>query len=559
MFMTFNPINEIEEKLLAALTAAGERVLSAEGIEAKKLPEIEVEIPREDEHGDYASNLALALGGKLDRNPRQLAEKIAENLEAEIIENVKVAGPGFINFWLDDSWLYETVDKILALKEEYGQTDFGQNKRVQIEFVSVNPTGPLHVGHSRGAVVGDTLASIMQEAGFEVEREYLINDAGNQMDLLGKSTFLRYQELFGREVDMPENSYKGEYVIDIAQDLKAEYDDSLLGKSGAEAEEIAREFAYEKILKIIKEDLHEFGIEFDNWFSERTLHQEGRIEKAVEKLRDKGYIYEEDEAVWFASSEFGDDKDRVVIKSNGSPTYMGADIAYHLDKINRGFDKLINVWGADHHGYIDRMKASVEALGYERDLLEIIIVQIVNLMSGDEKLPMSKREGEFVTMRELMEEVGLDAARYFFIMRSTDSHFDFDLDLAKKESKDNPVYYIQYAHARICSIKDNTEELAADLETADLGLLEDEAEKELLQYLAYYPEEIKQAARQRAPHRLANYIYDLANAFHVFYNKCQVLTEDRQLSLARLKLVEAARIVLVNALNIIGVSAPEQM
>ena len=559
MFMTFNPINEIEEKLLAALTAAGERVLSAEGIEAKKLPEIEVEIPREDEHGDYASNLALALGGKLDRNPRQLAEKIAENLEAEIIENVKVAGPGFINFWLDDSWLYETVDKILALKEEYGQTDFGQNKRVQIEFVSVNPTGPLHVGHSRGAVVGDTLASIMQEAGFEVEREYLINDAGNQMDLLGKSTFLRYQELFGREVDMPENSYKGEYVIDIAQDLKAEYGDSLLGKSGAEAEEIAREFAYEKILKIIKEDLHEFGIEFDNWFSERTLHQEGRIEKAVEKLRDKGYIYEEDEAVWFASSEFGDDKDRVVIKSNGSPTYMGADIAYHLDKINRGFDKLINVWGADHHGYIDRMKASVEALGYERDLLEIIIVQIVNLMSGDEKLPMSKREGEFVTMRELMEEVGLDAARYFFIMRSTDSHFDFDLDLAKKESKDNPVYYIQYAHARICSIKDNTEELAADLETADLGLLEDEAEKELLQYLAYYPEEIKQAARQRAPHRLANYIYDLANAFHVFYNKCQVLTEDRQLSLARLKLVEAARIVLVNVLNIIGVSAPEQM
>ena len=559
MFMTFNPINEIEEKLLAALTAAGERVLSAEGIEAKKLPEIEVEIPREDEHGDYASNLALALGGKLDRNPRQLAEKIAENLEAEIIENVKVAGPGFINFWLDDSWLYETVDKILALKEEYGQTDFGQNKRVQIEFVSVNPTGPLHVGHSRGAVVGDTLASIMQEAGFEVEREYLINDAGNQMDLLGKSTFLRYQELFGREVDMPENSYKGEYVIDIAQDLKAEYGDSLLGKSGAEAEEIAREFAYEKILKIIKEDLHEFGIEFDNWFSERTLHQEGRIEKAVEKLRDKGYIYEEDEAVWFASSEFGDDKDRVVIKSNGSPTYMGADIAYHLDKINRGFDKLINVWGADHHGYIDRMKASVEALGYERDLLEIIIVQIVNLMSGDEKLPMSKREGEFVTMRELMEEVGLDAARYFFIMRSTDSHFDFDLDLAKKESKDNPVYYIQYAHARICSIKDNTEELAADLESADLGLLEDEAEKELLQYLAYYPEEIKQAARQRAPHRLANYIYDLANAFHVFYNKCQVLTEDRQLSLARLKLVEAARIVLVNALNIIGVSAPEQM
>lgn len=557
--MTFNPVDEIEGKLIDALVQARDRVLSEAGIEDNNLPEVEVEIPREEEHGDYASNLALALGGKLDKNPRQLAEKIIEKLDLDLIDKMEVAGPGFINFWLDDSWLYDTADKILALADAYGKTDYGQNQRVQVEFVSVNPTGPLHVGHSRGAVVGDTLASILEEAGFEVEKEYLINDAGNQMDLLGKSTYLRYLELFGQNIDMPENSYRGEYIIDIAEDLKSEHGEKLRDKPDSEAEEIAREFAYEQILEIIKEDLNEFGIEFDNWFSERTLHREGRIQKTVEKLRERGYIYEEDDAVWFASSEFGDDKDRVVIKSDGSPTYMGADIAYHLDKINRGFDKLINVWGADHHGYIDRMQASIEALGYERDMLEIIIVQMVNLMSGGEKLPMSKREGEFVTMRELMEEVGIDAARYFFIMRSTDSHFDFDMDLAKKESKDNPVYYIQYAHARICSIKDKTENLMDDIDQADLNLLDDESAKELLQYLAYYPEEIKQAARQRAPHRLANYIYDLANAFHVFYNRCQVLTDDRQLSLARFKLVETARIVLVNALNLIGISAPEQM
>ena len=557
--MTFNPISEIEGKLIDDLIQARNRVLTEEGAADNELPEVEVEIPREEEHGDYASNLALALGGKLDKNPRQLAENIKDELESDIINKVEVAGPGFINFWLDDAWLYNTVDRILALGEEYGRTDFGQNKRVQVEFVSVNPTGPLHVGHSRGAVVGDTLASILNESGFEVEREYLINDAGNQMEMLGKSTYLRYLELYGQNINMPENSYKGEYIIDIARELKSQYGEELKEKPEAEAEEIARDFAYDKILSIIKNDLNDFGIEFDNWFSERTLHDQGRIEKAVEKLREKGYIYEENDAIWFASSEFGDDKDRVVIKSDGTPTYMGADIAYHLDKINRGFDKLINVWGADHHGYIDRMKASIEALGYERDMLEIIIVQMVNLMSGGEKLPMSKREGEFVTMRELMEEVGIDAARYFFIMRSTDSHFDFDLDLAKKESKDNPVYYIQYAHARICSIKENTENLLADIDKADLSLLEDEAEKELLQQLAYYPDEIKQAARQRAPHRLANYIYDLANSFHIFYNKCQVLTDDRQLSLARFKLVEAARIVLVNALNLIGISAPEQM
>lgn len=557
--MSFNPVREIEEELIEVLEKARDRVL-ADDLDGEELPPIEVEVPREDEHGDYASNLALSLGGKLEKNPRQLAEEISAEIDSELVERVEVAGPGFINFWLDESWLYGTARHITELGEDYGRTDYGRGERVQVEFVSVNPTGPLHVGHSRGAVVGDTLASIMDRAGFEVEREYLINDAGNQMDLLGRSTYLRYLELFGEEIEMPENSYRGDYVKDIARELRDEHGSELREIEEEEAVEIAREFAYERVLAIIKRDLNDFGIEFDNWFSERTLHEEGRIEKAVETLREKGYIYEEEGATWFAASELGDDKDRVVIKSDGSPTYMGADIAYHQDKVDRGFDKLINVWGADHHGYIDRMKASIEALGYDRDMLEIIIVQMVNLIRGGETLPMSKREGEFVTMRELMEEVGLDAARYFFIMRSTDSHFDFDLDLAREESTDNPVYYIQYAHARICSMLERAdEELQADADGAELELLDSEAEKELLEYLACFPEEIREAARLRAPHRLANYIYDLANAFHVFYNKCQVLSDDRQQSLARLKLVQATRQVLVNALDLIGVSAPEEM
>ncbi|SDL17863.1 arginine--tRNA ligase [Halarsenatibacter silvermanii] len=556
--MSFNPVQEVEEELIAELRSARESFLDPD-IANSDLPPVEVEVPREDDHGDYATNLALALGGRLNMNPRQVAEGLKEEFSSDLVEKTEIAGPGFINFWLDDRWLYEAADKILELGEDFGRTDFGSGRKVQVEFVSVNPTGPLHVGHSRGAVVGDTTASILSHAGYEVEREYLINDSGNQMELLGRSTFLRYQELFGQEIEMPKNSYRGEYLIEIAEELKEEYGRELLNKPEEEAFEICREFAYDRILKIIRRDLNDFGIEFDNWFSERSLHEEDRIEEVVDYLREQDYIYEEEGALWFASSQFGDDKDRVMIKSDGSPTYMAADIAYHQDKLERGFDKIINVWGADHHGYIDRMKASIEALGHERDKLEIIIVQIVNLLRGGERLPMSKREGEFVTMRELMDEIGLDAARYFFIMRSTNSHFDFDLDLAKKESKDNPVYYIQYSHARICSIIEKADDLCEELSAADWSLLDSEAGLELLRHLVYFPEEVKEAARGRAPHRLANYIYDLANAFHVFYNKCQVLGDDRSKSLIRLKLVEVTRTVLINALNLIGVSAPEQM
>ncbi len=557
--MYYNPVGQLEDKLITALEKARKQVLQDRELKESKFPPVEVEVPREKSHGDYASNIAMVMAGRLGKNPRSLAESLTDNLDLEILEKAEVAGPGFINLTLNKSWLVEALDKILETGRDYGRTNQGKGQRVQLEFVSTNPTGPLHVGHSRGAVVGDVVANIMESAGYDVYREYYINDAGNQINLLGESAYLRYQELFGLEINMPENSYRGDYIIDIARELKKHYGSALLEKPDGEASQIAREFALEEMLKLIRQDLKKFGIVFDNWFSERALHENNKIQKVTAELKDRGYIYEKDRALWFKSTEFGDDKDRVVIKSDGSPTYLAADIAYHKNKMERGFEHLINVWGADHHGYIERMKAVMEALGYERDDLEIIIVQIVTLLREGKKVPMSKRSGEFVTMREVLEEVGRDAARYFYSMRSTDSHFDFDLELAKKQSTENPVYYIQYAHARIMSIKDNAGELLGKMESGDASLLKTEEEIELLKLLARYPEELKIAAERRACHLVAAYAHELAGAFHVFYNKCRVITEDRELSLARLKLVEAARIVLRNVLEVIGVSAPEQM
>ena len=556
--MGFNPVGQLEAELISALEAALDKVLK-DFDQAIEKPEIEVEVPREKEHGDYATNLAMVMAGRLSTNPRKLAEDLVEKFDFNLVSNMEIAGPGFINFYLKNDWLYQTVRQVIAAGEDYGQTDKGRGEKVQIEFVSTNPTGPLHVGHSRGAVVGDVLANIMEEVNYEVYREYLINDAGNQMDLLGESTYLRYRELFGNDIHMPENSYQGNYIIEVAEDLKAEYGDKLLEMDEEEALIISREKAYDHMLSNIKEDLAEFRIEFDNWFSERTLHEENKIQEVIDLLREKGYIYDKDGAIWFASTEFGDDKDRVAIKNDGSPTYMAADMAYHYDKLERGFDHLINVWGADHHGYIDRMKAVIEAFGYDRDTLEIIVVQIVTLLRDGKKVPMSKRAGDFVTMREVMEEVGRDAARYFYTMRSTDSHFDFDLDLAKKESTDNPVYYIQYANARIHSILDNAGDLISEAEAADLNLLQDESEVDLMKMIARYPDQLELAASRRAPHMIANYAHELAGAFHGFYNRCRVITDDKDLSMARLQLVSAAKVVLENVLRVLGVSAPEEM
>jgi arginyl-tRNA synthetase len=554
--MVKNMVEKIEKKLIETIKQSLITSLKQENIEVEEIPSIKVEVPREKEHGDYATNIAMVMAKVFKKAPRQIAEQLKQNIDLEIIEDVSIAGPGFINVTLKDDWLYETIELIDELKEDYGKTDTGKNEKVLIEFVSANPTGPLHVGHSRGAVVGDMTANIMDEAGYDVTREYYFNDAGNQIDLLAESTLIRYKQLFDIDIELPKNAYHGEYLIDIAEQLKKEHGKNLLEQDEGEQIKICKEFSFKKLKSKIEDDLNYFGIKFDNWFYESTLHN-GEIKEAIDILKEKGYIYKKEDAYWFKSTEFGDDKDRVIIKSDGALTYLAADIAYHLDKIQRGYDKLINVWGADHHGYIDRVKAAVQALGYSKDILEIIIVQLVNLVRDGEKIPMSKRAGEFVTMEDVINEVGKDAARYFYIMRSSDSHFDFDLELAKEESSNNPVYYIQYAHARIFSILENAEQY--DLKNIDLSYLQKEEELDLIKLMARYPEVIKDSAENRQPHILANYAYDLANAFHVFYNKCQVISDDEKMTKARLKLVVSLQQVLKNMFKVLGISAPDQM
>ena len=551
-------VQELKDDLKTALNDA---VVKSDKLELTEVPDIELEEPREEEHGDYATNLAMVLSGQLNMAPRQIAQLIVERLDLDLLAEVEIAGPGFINFYLNNSWLYRVIEVIKERGADYGKTDLGADKKVQIEFVSANPTGPLHVGHSRGAVVGDVLANIMSAAGFDISREYYINDAGNQLEILGKSVAVRYQQLFGADLSLPEDAYHGDYIEEIAEMIVAEAGDEHLAAAKEGEIDYFREFAYQQMLENIKEDLNNFGIEFDNWFSERSLHPDA-IERVIAELREKDLIYQADDALWFKSTEFGDDKDRVVKKSDGSYTYLAPDIAYHKDKYERGFEEAINVWGADHHGYIDRVQAVVEALGYGAEWLEVILVQLVNLLRDGETVAMSKRAGDFVTLRDVVDEVGLDAARYFYVMRDTDSHLDFDLELAKEESKDNPVYYIQYAHARICSIED---QLAAEeyemppQDEVELNLLDENIELDLIKKLAQYPVEIAQSAESREPHHIARYAYDLASLFHKFYNKCRVLGEDEKLSQARFALVEATKQVLLNVLDILGISAPESM
>ena len=552
-------VQELESELRSEIKQAVQRT----DCEVASWPEeIKLEAPREEEHGDYATNLAMVLAGQLQMAPRKIAETIVDNfLQPEFVDQVEVAGPGFINFHLNNNWLYEVLEEIEKEAADYGRENIGQEKKVQVEFVSANPTGPLHIGHSRGAVVGDVLANILETAGFDVSREYYINNAGNQIDLLGKSVACRYRQLLGEEVELPEDAYHGDYIEGIAQEIIDTDGEEYLAAAREGEIDYFREYAYESLLAAIKEDLHDFGVEFDNWFSERSLHPEA-IEAAVEYLQEKDLIYEAEGALWFKATQFGDDKDRVVIKDNGQPTYLAADIAYHWDKFERGFEEAINVWGADHHGYVDRMQAVVEALGYGEDALTIILVQMVSLLRDGEEIAMSKRAGEFVTLRDVVNEVGVDAARYFYIMRSFDSHLDFDLELAKQESTDNPVYYIQYAHARICSILDQMEEEGVaplDIEEVDLTRLEAEVELDLIHKLADYPQEIVDCAQSKEPHHLARFAYDLAALFHKFYNKCKVLIADRELMQARLQLVLACKQVLVNILELLGISAPESM
>ena len=489
-----------------------------------------------------------------------IAQAVIDNLDCAYVEKTEIAGPGFINFYLKDNWLSDMLANIVKAGENYGNLTAPADEKIQVEYVSANPTGPLHVGHGRGAAVGSSLANLLKAAGYNVTREYYINDAGNQINNLAASVNARYLEAYGIDVEFPENGYHGHDIIETAERIKRIYGDKFLHMDEEKRIEEFRTIALKEKLAALKEDLEAFNVTYDVWFSEQTLHDANKIKEACDYLTERGYMYEKDGALWLKATEHGDDKDRVVIRDNGVPTYFAADIAYHRNKFERGFDRVINLWGADHHGYIARMKAAVGALGYNPDQLEILILQMVSLYRNGELVKMSKRTGQSVTLNELIEEVGTDAARFFFVMRSIDSQLDFDLTLATEKSNENPVYYIQYAHARICSIFRQLKEAGIEeAAEADYSLLTDPTETELIKKLGEYPELIASAAKERAVHRVAHYVHELAGLFHSFYNQCRILGVDPELQQARIKLVKATQHVLRHALNILGVSAPERM
>ncbi|WHY77492.1 arginine--tRNA ligase [Neobacillus sp. WH10] len=556
-----NIVEQVQSKIKEEIRAA---VLKAGLATEEQIPDVILETPKEKAHGDYSTNMAMQLARVAKKAPRMIAESLMENFDRSqaSIEKIELAGPGFINFYMNNDYLTDLIPTILEAEDKYGSTTVGGGQKIQIEFVSANPTGDLHLGHARGAAVGDSLCNILDKAGYDVSREYYINDAGNQINNLALSVEARYFQALGMEKDMPEDGYHGADIVGIGKALAEEFGDKYVEVPDAERFEFFREYGLKYEMEKLKRDLEDFRVGFDVWYSETSLYKNGKIDEALEALRKSGYVYDEDGATWLRSTHFGDDKDRVLIKQDGSYTYLTPDIAYHKDKLARGFEKLINIWGADHHGYIPRMKAAIQALGFDREALEVEIIQLVHLYKNGEKMKMSKRTGKAVTMRDLVDEVGLDATRYFFAMRSSDTHMDFDLDLAVSESNENPVYYAQYAHARICSILRAGEEqgvtVAAD---ADFSLVaSSEKEIDLLKKLGEFPSAVGEAAVKRVPHRITNYIFELASTFHSFYNAEKVLdSEQPERTKARLGLVKTVQITLKNALALIGVSAPEKM
>jgi arginyl-tRNA synthetase len=555
-----NIVEQVQSKIKEEIKAA---VLKAELATEDQIPDVILEIPKEKAHGDYSTNMAMQLARVAKKAPRMIAEALVSNFDHSkaSIEKIELAGPGFINFYMDNSYLTELIPTVLKAGEKYGETQAGNRQKIQVEFVSANPTGDLHLGHARGAAVGDSLCNILAKAGYDVSREYYINDAGNQINNLALSVEARYFQALGLEKDMPEDGYHGADIVGIGKALAEEFGDKYLNVPDEERFEFFREYGLKYEMEKLKRDLAEFRVAFDVWYSETSLYKNGKIDEALKALRASGYIYDEEGATWLRSTDFGDDKDRVLIKQDGSYTYLTPDIAYHKDKLDRGFEKLINIWGADHHGYIPRMKAAIQSLGYDKDALEVEIIQLVHLYKNGEKMKMSKRTGKAVTMRDLVDEVGLDAVRYFFAMRSSDTHMDFDLDLAVSESNENPVYYAQYAHARISSILRQGEEQGVRVEQdANFALIQSEKEMDLLKKLGEFPQAVSEAAVKRVPHRITNYIFELASTFHSFYNAEKVLdSEYPERTGARLALVKAVQITLRNALALIGVSAPEKM
>ena len=556
---------DVLQTLRGLLDNAVQSAAEERGIPTEELPEYVIEKPKKAEHGDWATNIAMQLARVFKEKPRKLAEDLVARLaDCDYFTSVEIAGPGFINFRLSQKWMGEAVRTIIEEGDEYGRSNLGGGEKVQIESVSANPTGPLHVGHGRGAAVGDIIARIMGFAGWEVEKEYYINDAGLQMQILGRSAQSRYFELLGQGemAPFPEDAYKGDYIYDIAQEIIDREGDVFLKKPLEESLPFFQRYAAGRILEGIKKDLSDFGVRFNVWFSEKSLYERDLVPQAMETLKARGYAYEEDGALWFKATAFGDEKDRVLIRTNGVPTYFASDITYHMEKFSRGFQRVIDIWGADHHGYVPRMKAGIEALGKERDSLEIVLIQFVNLLRSGEQVAMSTRSGQFVTLRDVMDEVGVDATRYFFVMRRSDSHLDFDLELAKQSSNENPVYYVQYAHARICSVLKEAETRGIaipGMEALDPSLLLAEEEKKLVNRLSLFPQEVEKAALERAPYLIVNYAYDLAGDFHSFYNANRILGERLPVMNMRLLLVQASKTVLSRSLSLLGVRAPERM
>lgn len=555
----------MKQNIKNMVTAAALKAVEAGRLPSAHLPDMEIEAPKHESQGDLSTNFAMVSAAVQKMAPRQIAQVLIDHVEpVDWIEKIEVAGPGFINFFLKPAAWHPVVNQVLEADERYGASDFGKGERVQVEFVSANPTGPLHVGHGRGAAVGDALGNILSFAGFSVSKEYYINDSGRQIRTLGTSVWFRLLEQAGRPVEFPEDCYKGDYIRDLAREVLDREGPEFPDKDEAEAVRICARYAADRILEEIRKDLADFGVSFDQWFSEQSLYDSSRVQQTIDALRQGGQVYEKDGAWWFRTVDFGDEKDRVVVRSNGLTTYFASDIAYHQEKYERGFDRVIDVWGADHHGYINRLAAAVMAMGMKREQFQVILVQLVTLLRGGKPVQMSTRAGEFVTLKDIVDEVGKDAARFMFLSRSYDSGLDFDLEVAKQKSSDNPVYYVQYVHARIAGIltkaAEQHPEMTMDLKRGrHLSQLTAPEEIQLIKTLAAFPEQVEKSAATCHPHVIFTYLMSLASAFHVYYNRHKVITPDTPLMLARLSLVLAVKKVIRNGLSLLGVSAPDRM
>ncbi len=559
-----NPVKAVKLELEKLIQEAWNQAVLAGELPKTDEAEVEIEMPKDKNHGDFATNFALKMSKQWGKNPREAATVLTKYIGPGVAEKVEIAGPGFINFHLSKKWLYETVDYILEQDEAYGKVDLFSGKKINVEFISANPTGPMHIGNARGGAIGDCLSAVLRWAGYDVTEEFYVNDAGNQIEKFGVSLNARFiQKIYGEDaIEFPEDAYHGDDIRQHVEEYISAYGAEELKAMDEETrKQTLAQFGLKRNIAKLQEDTGRYGINYDVWFYESDLHKADAVNAVVKELTEKGYTYEKEGAIWFKSTEFGAEKDDVLIRANGFPTYFAADIAYHKNKADRGFDQMINIWGADHHGHVSRMKGVFTALGIDPDRLTIILMQLVRLYKNGEIYRVSKRSGKSVTLSDLLDDIDIDAARFFFNLRQANSHFDFDLDLAVSKSNENPVFYVQYAHARICSILHHIEQEGITTQNGMVSLenLKEQEEWDLMEKLAYFPEEISQSALTLDPSKMTKYVMEVASAFHTFYNACRVLCEDRALAASRIQLVKATRIVIRNCLNLLGINAPERM